>query len=88
MAIGVQFAPAVSHRSHPIEYAVGDPVQLPPVAVSCEPTCAVPLSSGSEVAILVGAGALHAPDEVIAITTGLGAAWRKRCLEKPPCRTS
>jgi pyruvate dehydrogenase (quinone) len=40
------------------------------------------LSSGSKVAILVGAGALHAPDEVIAITNRLGCGVAKALLGK------
>ena len=40
------------------------------------------LSSGSKVAILVGAGALHAPDEVIAITNRLGGGVAKALLGK------
>jgi pyruvate dehydrogenase (quinone) len=40
------------------------------------------LNAGSKVAILVGAGALHAPDEVIAIAEALGAGVAKALLGK------
>ena len=44
-------------------------------------------NSGKRVAILLGAGALHATDEVIAVADRLGSGAAKRCLERPPCPT-
>ena len=62
LPIEVQFAPEESQRSQPIENAVGEPVQLPPVAVSVEPTCATPVRSGRE--LLTGVGGDTGPHQL------------------------
>jgi pyruvate dehydrogenase (quinone) len=45
------------------------------------------LNEGQKVAMLVGAGALHATDEVIETADKLGAGVAKALLGKRPCRT-
>ena len=46
-ATAVQLEPALSHRSHRYPYEVGRPDQIPVLAVSVCPSCAVPLITGS-----------------------------------------
>jgi len=45
------------------------------------------LNSGEKVAILVGAGALGASDEVMEVAQRLGAGWQRHCLARRYCRT-
>lgn len=53
---------------------------------SCLREAASVLNAGKKVAILVGAGALNATDEVIAVAEKLQAGVAKALLEKPRCR--
>lgn len=46
------------------------------------------LNSGRNVAMLVGAGAMHATDEILAVAERLGAGIAKACWARPPCRTT
>ena len=45
------------------------------------------LNAGEKVAILIGAGAVHAVDEVVAVAETLGAGVAKALLGNPFCRT-
>lgn len=81
----LQMLPAVETPPHEHGYALSGAGALQPEVVPTEADlrrAADILNAGKKVAMLVGAGALHATDEVIAVAERLGAGVAKALLGK------
>jgi pyruvate dehydrogenase (quinone) len=81
----LQMLPAAETPPHEHGYALSGAGALQPEVVPTEADlrrAADILNSGTKVAMLVGAGALHATDEVIAVADRLGAGVAKALLGK------